>query len=89
MKFLIQQTDSSGKTIFIEKVAKCTPRGDISMTSDVFEEANCEQQFDVDYMKEGKEKIQIYHSDVFISLPYKKPPTAAAMIMNTGFTCSR
>ena len=41
------------------------------------------------YLKEGKEKIQIYHSDVFISLPYKKPPTAAAMIMNTGFTCSR
>ena len=58
MKFLIQQTDSSGKTIFIEKVAKCTPRGDISMTSDVFEEANCEQQFDVDYMKEGKEKME-------------------------------
>lgn len=41
------------------------------------------------YLKEGKKKIQIYHSDVFISLPYKKPPTAAAMIMNTGFTCSR
>ena len=41
------------------------------------------------YLKEGEKKIQIYHSDVFISLPYKKPPTAAAMIMNTGFTCSR
>ena len=58
MKFLIQQTDSSGKTIFIEKVAKCTPRGDISMTSAVFEEATCEQQFDGDYMKEDKEKIE-------------------------------
>ena len=58
MKYLIQQKDSSGNTIYIEKVAKCTPRGDISMTSDVFEEANCEQQFDVDYMKEGKEKME-------------------------------
>lgn len=38
------------------KVAKCTPQGGLSMTSDVFEEATCEQQFDVDYMKEGKEK---------------------------------
>ena len=28
------------------------------MTRDVFEEVNCEQQFDVDYMKEGKEKME-------------------------------
>lgn len=58
MEFLIQQTDSSGKTIYIEKVAKCTPQGGLSMTSDMFEQATCEQQFDVDYMKEGKEKME-------------------------------
>ncbi|MGM9697777.1 MAG: hypothetical protein ACI3Y0_03940 [Prevotella sp.] len=57
MKFLTQQTDSEGKTIYIERVAKCTPQGGLSMISDVFEEATCEQQFDVDYMKEGKDKM--------------------------------
>ena len=54
----MQLTDADGKTGFVEKVATCHPEGAISMTSDVFEEANYEQQFDADFMKDGKEKME-------------------------------
>ena len=58
MKIIMQLTDADGKTGFVEKVATCHPEGAISMTSDVFEEANYEQQFDADFMKDGKEKME-------------------------------
>ena len=58
MKTLIQQTDSDGNIRFIEKVATCLPEGNVSMTDDVFDEATYEQQFVVDHMKEGKEKME-------------------------------
>ncbi len=58
MKIIMELTDADGKTGFVEKVATCHPEGAISMTSDVFEEANYEQRFDVDFMKDGKEKME-------------------------------
>lgn len=58
MKTLIQQTDSDRNIRFLEKVATCLPGGNVSMTDDVFDEATYEQQFVVDHMKEGKEKME-------------------------------
>lgn len=58
MKVLIQQTDPDRKTTFVEKVSTCHPDGNLSMTSDVFDEATCEQQWEVDHMEEGREKME-------------------------------
>ncbi len=58
MKIIIQHTDSDGKTTFIEKVATCRPEGMLSMTDDVFDDAMYEQQFEVDNMKDGMEKME-------------------------------
>ena len=58
MKIIIELTDADGKTGLVEKVATCHPEGTISMTSDVFEEANYEQQFDADFMKDGRGKME-------------------------------
>ena len=58
MKIIMQLTDADGKTGLVEKVATCHPEGTISMTSDVFEEANYEQQFDADFMKDGRGKME-------------------------------
>lgn len=57
MKIIIEQTDSDGKTKFIERVASCRPEGNLSMTSDVFEDATLELQWDVDHMPEGRNKL--------------------------------
>ena len=54
MKIILQLTDSDWKAGLVEKVATYN----LSMTSDVFEEANFEQQFDVDSMKDFKEKME-------------------------------
>ena len=68
MKIIIELTDADGKTGLVEKVATCHPEGTISMTSDVFEEANYEQQFDADFMKDGRGKMEacLRHADACI-----------------------
>lgn len=58
MKLIIEQTGPDGKSKFIEKVATGRPDGGVSMTEEVFEEAICEQQLDISFMKEGKAKIE-------------------------------
>ena len=58
MKIIMELTDADGKRGLVEKVATCHPEGTISMTSDAFEEANYEQRFDADFMKDGKEKME-------------------------------
>lgn len=57
MKILIQHTDSDGRTKFIEWVATCRPKGNLSMASDVFDAATLELQWDVDHMPEGRDKL--------------------------------
>ena len=58
MKLIIEQTGPDGKSKFIEKVATGRPEGSVSMTEEVFEEAICEQQLDIEFMKEGRAKIE-------------------------------
>ena len=53
MNLIIQQIGADGNTKYLEKVATCQPDGNVSMTIDVFDEAMCEQRWDIDCMKEG------------------------------------
>ena len=68
MKILIQHTDSDGRTKFIEWVATCRPKGNLSMASDVFDAATLELQWDVDNMPEGRDKLlaQLHFADYCI-----------------------
>lgn len=68
MKILIQHTDSEGRAKFIEWVATCRPKGNLSMASDVFDAATLELQWDVDYMPEGRDKLlaQLHFADYCI-----------------------
>ena len=54
MKILIQHTDSDGRTKFIEWVATCRPKGNLSMASDVFDAATLEFQCYVVNMPVGR-----------------------------------
>lgn len=58
MKQIIQQTGPDGRTGYIERVATSRSDGKLTMTSEVFEEITGEQQFNIDFMKEGKAKIE-------------------------------
>ena len=58
MKLIIEKTAPDGKSILIEKVATGRPDGCVSMAEEVFEDAICEQQLDIEVMKEGKAKIE-------------------------------
>lgn len=58
MNLIIQQIGADGNTKYLEKVATCQPDGNVSMTIDVFDEAMCEQQWDIVCMKEGEEKLE-------------------------------
>lgn len=57
MKLLIQQTDSDGRTKFIERVAICHPEGNLSMANDVFDDVTLEHQWAVNHMPEGRDKL--------------------------------
>lgn len=56
MKIIIEQTDSDGRIKYIERVASCRPEGNLFMSSDVFEDATLDLQWEVDHMPDGRDK---------------------------------